>query len=148
MMFASSCFSRSPKPLGFWFVGNSLISGGLGAFVLAVSPGLASEPSPAPRQFLDPTVSYTASQQKAVPALRQAELRKLQAMYSLIRQDQVCLERSMTLEALTLCHQQSHQAMANLRKIFHKEISGLRDSYGLPRPIPQQAPSHGQSHEG
>lgn len=94
------------------------------------------------------TVSYKASQQEAVPALRQAELRKLQAIDAIIRQTQACVQGSTTLEALVHCHQQSHQAMATLRKTFNQEISQLRDSYGLPKSSEPGNLRHDQPDQG
>ena len=86
-----------------------------------------------------------SQQDKAVPALKQAELQKLRAIDSVNRQNQVCIEGSTTLEALDRCHRQSRQAMHALRESFHQQISQLRDRYGLPKPNPPQRHRHGQA---
>ena len=86
-----------------------------------------------------------SQQEKAVPALKQAELQKLRAIDSLNRQNQACIEGSTTLEALDRCYRQSRQAMHALRESFHQQISQLRDRYGLPKPTPPQRHRHGQA---
>jgi hypothetical protein len=74
-------------------------------------------------------------------------LQKLRAIDSLNRQNQACIEGSTTLEALDRCHRQSRQAMHALRESFHRQISQLRDSYGLPKPNEPQQHRHGQANQ-
>jgi hypothetical protein len=79
--------------------------------------------------------------------LRRVHCKKLRAIDSLNRQNQACIEGSTTLEALDRCHRQSRQAMHALRESFHRQISQLRDSYGLPKPNQPQQHRHGQANQ-
>jgi hypothetical protein len=113
--------------------------------VVTGAPGLAKEVPQSQQQVPGQSLPFTAQQEKAVPAIKQAELQKLRAINSLNRQSQACIEGSTTLEALDRCHRQFRQAMHALSESFHQQISQLRDRYGLPKPNPPQRHRHGQA---
>jgi hypothetical protein len=121
------------------------LSGVVVGFLFNGDPVLAKEVLLSQPQVTCHSVPFTAAQEKAVPAIKQAELQKLRAIDLINRQNDACVKRSTSLEALDLCRRQSRRAMDDLRESFHQQISQLRDSYGLPKPNPPQHHRHGQA---
>jgi hypothetical protein len=141
---ASSLVFRLGLPMDHGLMAASL-SGVVVGVLLNCDPVLAKELLLSQPQVPCYSVSFTAAQEKALPALKQAELQKLRAIDSLNHQNEACVKGSTSLKALDLCHHKSRRAMDGLRESFHQQISQLRDSYGLPKPNPPQHHRHEQA---